>query len=82
MVKRVLSSIAEQQLNKLIGRRIRALRQERRMSQARLGEPLGISFQQVQKIERGINRISAGRLVIVANVLGVSAAYFLEGLGD
>ena len=49
------------------------------MSQERLGELLGLTFQQVQKYEKGVNRIGAGRLFEVARILGVPIDYFYEG---
>ena len=52
------------------------------MSQERLGELLGLTFQQVQKYEKGINRIGAGRLYEVAGILGVPVAFFYENVGD
>jgi transcriptional regulator with XRE-family HTH domain len=55
-----------------VGQRIRVLRQEMRMSQTQLAEHLGVTFQQVQKYEKGMNRVGAGRLTKVAGVLGVS----------
>ena len=48
------------------------------MSQERLGEMLGLTFQQVQKYEKGINRIGAGRLFEVAGILGVPISFFYE----
>lgn len=63
-----------------IGRRIRELRIERKLSQQALGERLGVSFQQVQKYEKGANRISASRLYLVSKALGVDLLYFFEGL--
>jgi transcriptional regulator with XRE-family HTH domain len=50
------------------------------MSQERLGDLLGLTFQQVQKYERGINRIGAGRLYEVAEILGVPISFFYEGM--
>jgi transcriptional regulator with XRE-family HTH domain len=50
------------------------------MSQERLGELLGLTFQQVQKYEKGVNRIGAGRLFQVAHILGVPIDYFYEGV--
>lgn len=55
-----------------IGRRIRLLRVERKKSQQELGEELGVSFQQIQKYEKGNNRLSATRLIDIATVLKVS----------
>jgi transcriptional regulator with XRE-family HTH domain len=51
------------------------------MSQERLGELLGLTFQQVQKYERGANRIGASRLWDLSQVLCVSVAYFFEDMG-
>jgi transcriptional regulator with XRE-family HTH domain len=48
-----------------------------KMSQADLGEALGVSFQQVQKYEKGVNRVGAGRLQQIAAALGESVEYFL-----
>ena len=59
-----------------IAKRVRALRLQRRLSQTELGNALGVTFQQVQKYERGSNRISAGRLLRIARVLGVPIAFF------
>lgn len=50
------------------------------MSQEQLGNALGLTFQQVQKYERGLNRIGAGRLYHIARVLNVAPSYFYEGL--
>lgn len=66
-----------------IGLRIRNVRKKARMSQETLGKALGISFQQIQKYENGVNRIGAARLVKAAGALGVSTDYLLAGpLGD
>ncbi|MDE2385689.1 MAG: helix-turn-helix transcriptional regulator [Alphaproteobacteria bacterium] len=63
-----------------VGARIRMRRQLINMSQERLGELLGITFQQVQKYEKGSNRISASRLFYSAKTLGVPINFFFEGL--
>lgn len=63
-----------------VGSRIRMRRQLINMSQEKLGELLGITFQQVQKYEKGANRISASRLFNTARVLGVPISFFFEGL--
>ncbi len=52
------------------------------MSQERLGELLGLTFQQVQKYEKGVNRIGAGRLFEVSRILGVGIDYFYEGVNS
>jgi transcriptional regulator with XRE-family HTH domain len=62
-----------------IANRVRALRLQRSLSQTELGKALGVTFQQVQKYERGTNRISAGRLYRIAEVLDVPVAFFYEG---
>ncbi len=63
-----------------IGQRLRERRVVVGLSQTALADGLGISFQQLQKYEKGLNRISAGRLYGCAELLGVSPAYFFEGL--
>lgn len=63
-----------------VGSRIRMRRQLINMSQERLGELLGITFQQVQKYEKGANRISASRMFFTAKTLGVPVQFFFEGL--
>ena len=64
-----------------VGRKVRALRLERSLSQERLAEALGLTFQQVQKYEKGANRISAGRLQRIAEILGVPTAAFFADTG-
>src|SRR5262249_1219853 len=59
-----------------IGQRVRSLRLQRGLSQTELGNLISVTFQQVQKYEKGANRISAGRLQRIAEVLGVPVAYF------
>jgi len=63
-----------------VGNRIRMRRQIVGMSQEKLGELLGITFQQVQKYEKGSNRISASRLYYAAKTLGVPVQFFFEDL--
>jgi transcriptional regulator with XRE-family HTH domain len=52
----------------------------RGMSQEKLGEALGVTFQQVQKYEKGANRIGVARLQQIAKILGVAPSFFFEGL--
>jgi transcriptional regulator with XRE-family HTH domain len=59
-----------------IGRKIRTLRLERGLSQSRLADGIGLSFQQLQKYESGANRVSAGRLQRIAALLGVPVTVF------
>lgn len=61
-----------------VGQRIRAQRLICNMSQEELGDQLGITFQQVQKYEKGTNRVAAGRLIRISEVLGVPVGFFLE----
>src|SRR6476659_2664637 len=61
-----------------VGSRVRFRRMLLGMSQERLGEKLGLTFQQIQKYEKGINRIGASRLFDLAQVLGVSVQFFYE----
>jgi transcriptional regulator with XRE-family HTH domain len=60
----------------VVGHNIRILRLERRMSQGDLAERIGVTFQQVQKYEKGANRVSAGRLARIADALDVPVAFF------
>lgn len=52
------------------------------MSQTSLGEGLGLTFQQIQKYEKGANRIGASRLLQIAEILQVPVAFFFEGIDD
>ena len=66
-----------------VGSRVRMRRMLVGMSQEKLGDSLGLTFQQVQKYEKGANRIGASRLFQISRVLGVSVSFFYEGLtGD
>lgn len=66
-----------------VGNRVRAARAACHMSQEQLGKKLGISFQQVQKYEKGTNRIGASRLFEIAVNLGIKDMnYFYEGLSN
>jgi len=64
-------------IDRVVGQRIRALREAVGMSQGVLGRTLGITFQQIQKYETGTNRISVGRLVRMAEALGTTTAVLL-----
>ena len=65
-----------------VGERVRLRRTLMGMSQEALGDELSLSFQQVQKYERGTNRISASRLYEISRILDVPISYFFEGVGD
>jgi len=62
-----------------VGQRVRARRKMLGLSQTQLGHELGVTFQQVQKYERGTNRIGSSRLFRMSNSLDVPVAYFFEG---
>lgn len=63
-----------------IGARLRLRRTLLGMSQEKLGEAIGLTFQQIQKYERGANRISASLLVVLADKLDVPVSYFYDGI--
>src|SRR5579862_6394774 len=65
-----------------VGSRVRLRRNMMGLSQGKLGEALGLSFQQVQKYERGINRIGASRLYELSSVLGVGVSYFFAEMPE
>ena len=63
-----------------VGARICARRELLQLSQKQMAEKLGITFQQIQKYEKGVNRIGAGRLYTIASILGVDIDYFFDGI--
>ncbi len=65
-----------------VGKRVRQRRWMVGMTQQQLAERVGIKFQQIQKYETGMNRISASRLWDIADVLDVPVSFFFEGLED
>ncbi|HIG23932.1 MAG TPA: XRE family transcriptional regulator [Henriciella marina] len=69
-------------IDELVGQRIRWRRKELKWTQEQLSERLSLTFQQVQKYEKGVNRISAGRLYELAGVLDVPIEYFFEGADE
>jgi len=66
-------------IDKHVGSRVRMRRMMLSMSQEKLGDALGLTFQQVQKYEKGTNRIGASRLQAIANILQVPVSFFFEG---
>ena len=66
-------------IDKHVGSRVRMRRMMLEMSQERLGDALGLTFQQVQKYEKGTNRIGASRLQQISNILDVPVSFFFEG---
>jgi len=76
-------TVAKKQANPIdiqVGNRVRIRRMLIGMSQERLGDLLGLTFQQVQKYEKGVNRIGAGRLFEVSRILNVPVDFFYEGV--
>ncbi|WP_084418109.1 helix-turn-helix domain-containing protein [Henriciella litoralis] len=69
-------------VDKIVGERIRRRRILTGLTQDQLGEALGVSYQQIQKYETGANRVSAGRLYLLAERLNVSPGWFFDGLTD
>jgi transcriptional regulator with XRE-family HTH domain len=65
-----------------VGKRIRDRRKAVKISQEKLAEHLGLTFQQVQKYEKGVNRVSASKLYEIAAALNASIDYFFRGLTD
>ncbi|MDR0753485.1 MAG: helix-turn-helix domain-containing protein, partial [Holosporaceae bacterium] len=66
-------------INLYIGKRVKARRAFLGISQEKLGSYLDVTFQQIQKYEKGTNRISAGTLYYIAGILEVNVSYFTDG---
>lgn len=75
------SNKSANKVDKLVGRNIRVHRLVRGLTQEGLGEKLGVTFQQIQKYEKGTNRVGSGRLYQIAALLEVPVTAFFEG-GD
>lgn len=75
----MLAKKAPNPTDKHVGRRVRMRRKMLGMSQSTLGNSLGLTFQQVQKYEKGTNRIGASRLQHIAQILQVPVSFFFEG---
>jgi transcriptional regulator with XRE-family HTH domain len=69
-----------QDIDRHIGSRLRQKRVLHGLTQQGLADLIGVTYQQAHKYENGVNRISAGRLYVIARVLGVDVGYFFEGL--
>src|SRR6202000_2721329 len=69
-----------QDIDRHVGARVRERRIMLGFTQQQLADQIGVTYQQAHKYERGINRISAGRLFEIAHVLSVSINYFFEGI--
>jgi transcriptional regulator with XRE-family HTH domain len=74
-----MSTKAPNPVDRYVGSRVRMRRIMLGMSQEKLGEALGLTFQQVQKYEKGTNRVGSGRLLKISGILGVKITDFFEG---
>lgn len=72
------TKIRTEDLDRVIGLRLRQARNDMNMSQDKLGKGLGITFQQVQKYEKGVNRVSASTLAQIAAMLNKPITYFYD----
>src|SRR5262249_31471568 len=77
--KRIMTKKAPNPIDKHVGSRVRMRRMMLGMSQEKLGDALTLTFQQVQKYEKGTNRIGASRLQQISHILQVPVAFFFEG---
>src|SRR2546429_9554774 len=75
----VMAKKAPNRIDKHVGSRVRMRRMMLSMSQEKLGDALGLTFQQVQKYEKGTNRIGASRLQQISLILQVPVSFFFEG---
>ena len=75
----MIAKKAPNPIDKHVGSRVRMRRMMLGMSQEKLGDGLSLTFQQVQKYEKGTNRIGASRLQQISNILQVPVAFFFEG---
>jgi transcriptional regulator with XRE-family HTH domain len=82
MRRRTIKDDGPDPIDRYVGARVRARRVGIRLSQTKLGEAIGVTFQQVQKYENGTNRIGASNLYKIAKTLGVDVAYFFEGVQE
>jgi transcriptional regulator with XRE-family HTH domain len=81
MNKRKITSRAKE-VDRFVGGRIRERRIMMGLTQQEMAELIGVTYQQAHKYERGINRVSAGRLFDIAQALGVPVSHFFDGLED
>lgn len=73
-----MSETTQEAINEHVSRKVRARRTELKMTQKRVAEALGVSFQQFQKYENAKNRLTAGRLYQLAEILDTPITYFFE----
>ena len=71
-----------QDVDRWVGSRMRQRRMMLGLTQQELAQLIGVTYQQAHKYEKGINRVAAGRLFLIARTLGVDVGYFFEGLDE
>jgi transcriptional regulator with XRE-family HTH domain len=76
------TELKTQEIERHVGQRIRERRTMLGLTQQQLADLIGVTYQQAHKYERGINRVSAGRLYELARVLSVDVGFFFQGLED
>ncbi len=82
MVRRTVAKYGPNQVDVHVGGRVRLRRTLLGMSQEKLGEALGLTFQQVQKYERGVNRIGSSRLFHLSQILDVPVSFFFDEMPE
>ncbi len=82
MPRRTVAKDGPHPIDVHVGSRVRSRRTLLGLNQTQLGEKLGLSFQQIQKYERGSNRISASRLYQMSRILDVPVSFFFDGLDE
>lgn len=80
MRRRTITDDGPDPIDRYVGSRVRTRRVGLRISQTKLGEAVGVTFQQVQKYENGTNRIGLSNLYKIAKTLGVEISYFYDGV--
>ncbi len=80
--RRTIKDDGPDPIDKFVGSRVRARRVGLRISQTKLGDAIGVTFQQVQKYENGTNRIGASNLYKISKALSVEVAFFFEGVEE
>src|SRR5437588_9574105 len=78
----IMQQKAANPIDRHVGSRVRMRRKMLAMSQTKLGDALGVTFQQVQKYEKGTNRIGAGRLQQISHILQVPVVFFFEAASN
>ena len=82
MSRRTIAKHGPHPIDVQVGSRVRLRRTLLGLNQTQLGERLGLTFQQIQKYERGVNRISASRLYQMCHILDVPVSYFFDDLDE